>query len=155
MRAQRRRQRRAFVQSGSYEVAFRNAQRARRRPHITFQILNIRWTRATFRVLASAYDPGSGQPGAPSSSGARAGRPRPKHGALLRPVDRADPLRGIRPRTPLGAHRRRRAGADRLAPVSASRPSRTGEVAQPQEAPRLRAPGLTASFALREATMAP
>ena len=65
-------------------------------------ILNIRWTRATFRDLASAYDPGSGQPGAPPSSCSRAGRPRPKHGALLRPVDRADPLRGFRPRTPLG-----------------------------------------------------
>src|SRR5271166_5131177 len=106
-------------------------------------ILNIRWTRAIFRVLAPAHDPGSGQPGAPPSSGSRAGRPRPKHGALLRPVGRADSLRGFRPRTPLGTHRRRRAGADRLAPLSASRPGRTGEVAQPQEAPRLRAPGMT------------
>ena len=57
---------------------------------------------------------------------------------------------GFRPRTPLGAHRRRRAGADRLAPLTASRPSRTGEVAQPPEAPRLRAPGLTVSSARRE-----
>src|SRR5271166_4616047 len=107
----------------------------------------IRWTRASSCVLVLVHGPGRGQSDPSSGSRARAGRPRQEHGPILRPVDRTDALRGSGACAPLGSHRERGARADRPAPVPAGRADRAQEMARSQEAPRIPAPGLTASDA--------
>jgi hypothetical protein len=53
-------------------------------------IRNMRWTRARSRALASNYGPANQGSGRPERARAGAGRPHEEHGALLRPIGRAD-----------------------------------------------------------------
>jgi hypothetical protein len=68
-------------------------------------IRNMRWTRARSRALASNYGPANQGSGRPQRARAGAGRAHQEHGALLRPIGRADAVRRIVAGAPLGPHR--------------------------------------------------
>ena len=66
----------------------------------------MRWTRARSRALASNHGPANQGSGHPERARAGAGRPHEEHGALLRPIGRADAVRPIVAGTRLGPDRR-------------------------------------------------
>jgi len=53
-------------------------------------IRNMRWTRTRSYALASNHGPANQRSGRPERARARAGGPHEEHGALLRPIGRAD-----------------------------------------------------------------
>src|SRR5580704_15651275 len=111
-------------------------------------IRNMRWTRARSRALASNYGPATQGSGRPERARAGAGRPHEEHGALLRPIGRADAVRRIVACAPMGPDRRRRANTNRPSCFPAARADSAPHVARTQAAPRLPTPRLIAGSRL-------
>jgi hypothetical protein len=111
-------------------------------------IRNMRWTRARSRALASNYKPANQGSGRPERARAGAGRPREEHGALLRPIGRADAVRRIVAGAPLGPDRQRRANTNRPSCFPSARADSTQHMARTQAAPRLPTPRLIAGSRL-------
>ena len=111
-------------------------------------IRNMRWTRARDRALASNYGPRNQGSGRPERARAGAGRPHEEHGALLRPIGRADAVRRIVAGAPLGPDRRRRANTNRPSCFPAARADSAQHMARTQAAPRLPTPRLIAGSRL-------
>ena len=111
-------------------------------------IRNMRWTRPRSRALASNYGPANQGSGRPERARAGAGRPHEEHGALLRPIGRADAVRRIVAGAPLGPDRRRRANTNRPSCFPAARADSAQHMARTQAAPRLPTPRLIAGSRL-------
>ena len=114
-------------------------------------IRNMRWTRAWSSALAANYGPANQGSGRPERARAGAGRPHEEHGALLRPIGRADAVRRVGPGAPLGPDRRRRTNTNRPSCFPAARPDSAQHMARTQAAPRLPTPCLIAGSRLFEA----
>jgi hypothetical protein len=115
----------------------------------------MRWTRARSRALASKYGPANQGSGRPERARAGADRPHEEHGALLRPISRADAVRRIVPGAPLGPDRRRRANTNRPSCFPANRADRAQHMARTQAAPWLPTPRLIAFDRAPFATLSP
>jgi hypothetical protein len=111
-------------------------------------IRNMRWTGARSPALASNYGPANQGSGRPERARAGAGRPHEEHGALLRPIGRADTVRRIVAGAPMGPDRRRRANTNRPSCFPAARADGAQHMARTQAAPRLPTPRLIAGSRL-------
>jgi hypothetical protein len=105
-------------------------------------IRNMRWTRSRSRALACNYGPANQGSGRPERARAGAGRPHEEHGALLRPIGRADAVRRIVAGAPLRQDRRCRANTNRSSCFPAARADSAQHTARTQAAPRLPTPRL-------------